>query len=82
MRCIILAPSKLGRGVCFQTALKLKPDFAEVSNNLGFALAAADRHSEAVAHYRKALTLRPDLAEAHVNLGNVLTALEQTEEAI
>ena len=37
------------------------PEEAEFHNNLGLALAAADRIDEAIAAYRRALALKPDM---------------------
>ena len=66
----------------YKTAIRLKPDFPEVQNNLGFALASLGNFSEAVTHYREALRARPDFVLAHTNLGISLATLGRNDEAI
>ena len=52
-------------------------------NNLGFALDAAGRTTDAVAQYRQALRLQPDYIDAHNNLGAALINIPGgTSEAI
>jgi hypothetical protein len=53
---------------CYRRAVELKPDFAEVHNNLGEALKGQGKLDGAMACYRRALELKPDFAEAHWNL--------------
>ena len=65
-----------------ETALALKPDYAEARNNLGLALAARGRTDEALEQYRKALALQPAYAEAHNNLGLLLARRGQFDQAI
>ncbi len=52
---------------CYQHALQLKPDFAEVHFNLGNVFNYQGKLDEAVACYRRALQLKPDFAAAHSN---------------
>src|SRR5207247_626232 len=66
----------------YRQAVAIKPDFAEVHNNLGNALRLPGRLEEAVASYRRALTLKPDFAEAQGNLGNALRKLGRLDEAV
>ncbi|HEY1793167.1 MAG TPA: tetratricopeptide repeat protein [Opitutaceae bacterium] len=49
------------------------PGSYRAHNNLGIALAAADRSSEAIAQYEDVLRIDPSLAEAHSNLANELS---------
>ena len=65
-----------------QTALALKPDYAEARNNLGLWLARRGRSDEAIAQYRKALEIQPAYAEAHNNLAFLLATRGQADEAI
>ena len=58
-----------------ETALRLKPDYEEAYNNLGFALNAEGRAGEAIAPLQVALRFRPDYADAHNNMGNALVNL-------
>jgi tetratricopeptide (TPR) repeat protein len=51
---------------CFETALRLRPDFADALDNYGALLSSAGRHEEALDLIQRALELRPDYAEAHV----------------
>jgi tetratricopeptide (TPR) repeat protein len=61
------------------TAQPAEPEF---HNNLGLALAAADREVEAEAAYRRALALKPEHAVAWNNLGLVLQAQNEVGAAI
>ena len=66
----------------FEHALTVNPGSAVAHNNLGLALTAHNRLTEAVAHYREALRLLPSYALAHYNLGHLLTRQGQPQEAI
>jgi tetratricopeptide (TPR) repeat protein len=56
-----------------QSALRLKPDYAEAHNDLGVALARMPgRIADAIAHFEAAVASKPDFAEAHFNLANAL----------
>jgi hypothetical protein len=58
------------------------PEEPEFHNNLGLALAAADRTDEAIAQHRDALDRKPDLTSAWNNLGLALQAANRVPEAI
>jgi tetratricopeptide (TPR) repeat protein len=77
---------KLGRedeaAAHFQTALKIKPGFAEGYNNLGNVLFQKGRVDEAIICYQKALEINSDYALAHYNLGNALVKKGSMDEAI
>ena len=64
-----------------QTAIKLKPDYAEAHNNLGNALLGLSRREDAIVAYRTAVRIKPEYAKAWSNLGHSLTQLEKYEEA-
>jgi tetratricopeptide (TPR) repeat protein len=66
----------------FQSALQIKPDYADACNGLGHALRQKGRVDEAIAHFQKALQIRPDYALAHYNLGNALCQKGRVDEAI
>lgn len=66
----------------YQGALELGPDFDDVHNNLGAALAGQGRFDEAVVHYRRAIALQPRNAAAHGNMGAALAAQRHFAEAI
>ena len=52
----------------YQTAIKLKPDYAKAYNNLGTAYYDRGRLDEAIKEYQTAIKLQPDYADAHRNL--------------
>jgi tetratricopeptide (TPR) repeat protein len=59
--------------LCFEQALRVKPDDAEAHNNLGNALSQIPgRLSDAIAEFQTALRINPQAAETHYNLGNAL----------
>lgn len=66
----------------FQTALRLRPGFAEAHANLGIAYERQGRLDEAVAQYEAAIRLSPHQASAHNNLGGIYLARGRTEEAV
>ena len=52
----------------YNKALSLKPDYAEVYNNMGNILTDQGKLEEAIETYKKALSLKPDYTTAHRNL--------------
>ncbi len=75
----------------FQEALRLRPDDAEVHNNLGEVwLEMPERLNDAIGQLKEALRLKPSLAEAHNNLalglarmpGRLPEAIAHYEEAL
>ena len=65
----------------YRQAVAIKPDFAEVHNNLGNALRLAGRLEEALESLRRTAKLKPDVATLYTNLGLVLADLNRFEEA-
>jgi protein O-mannosyl-transferase len=65
-----------------ETALRIKPDYAEAHYNLGTALLQKGMADEALDHFQKALQINPDYTEAHNNLGFVFYQKGRTDEAI
>jgi Flp pilus assembly protein TadD len=65
-----------------ERAVAAQPAEPEFHNNLGLALAAADRETDAVGAYRAALALKPDHAVAWNNLGLALQAQNDVRDAI
>jgi len=66
----------------FEQALRLKFDYFDAHNNLGFALIQAHRPEEARAHIEQALRLKPYIPEANYNMGTVLSQIGQPQEAL
>ncbi len=66
----------------FLMALEIKPDFAEVYNNLGLTLSDLGRKDEAVAAFRKAIELSPDSPEAYNNLGCLYKVRKDFQQAV
>ena len=61
---------------------EIEPDYAEVHNNMGVALARSGKLEEAIAQYEKSLQIDPDSAEARNNLAVVQVRTGKLEEAI
>ena len=57
--------------ICFQRAIRCKPDYADAHNNLSVILRRRGQFEAAEVSVREALRLKPDYAEALNNLGNV-----------
>ena len=68
--------------LCYQEAIKIKPDFAEAFNNMGFCLKDKIEITNAISSFKKAIKIKPDLAEAHDNLGICMYDLGKTHEAL
>ena len=66
----------------YRRGLEVKPDSAEVHNNLGIVLHIRGKLEDAAAAYRRALELKPDYAEAHNNLGSALKLTGQMPAAM
>ncbi len=66
----------------FEYVVRIKPDYAEGHNDLGFAFWQAGKQQDAVREYEHALRLKPDYADAHLTLGTALTTLGRPEDAI
>jgi tetratricopeptide (TPR) repeat protein len=64
-----------------ETAIALKPDFAEAFANLGTLYDNIGRHSEAIIQLQKAISLDPQNAIYHYNLGLAYAKSNRLEEA-
>ena len=62
-------------------AVALKPDVAEMHNDLGNVLGAQGKFVQAVACFERAAALKPDFADAHYNRGLALGNLGRFGEA-
>ncbi|MCC6847406.1 MAG: tetratricopeptide repeat protein [Deltaproteobacteria bacterium] len=65
----------------FTHALAVAPDNYVAHGNLGVALDALGRHTEAMAHFERAVALAPSFAKARLNLGNALARSGSVEAA-
>jgi hypothetical protein len=68
--------------VILRQAVRLRPQAAEAHNNLGLALNALGRFSEAEACFLEALRLQPGYVEGHNNLGSVYKDQGRLAEAL
>lgn len=66
---------------CFEAALQLAPDLAELHANRGLALERQGANVAAELAYRHALRLDPELTQIHLNLGVLLAGLKRFTEA-
>ena len=66
----------------FETATKIKPDYAEAYFNLGVVFKADEKLDEAIESYKKAIYLVPNYAAAHNNLGNIYKDINQIDDAM
>lgn len=65
----------------YQQALRLRPDYPEVVNNLGLVYAARGEFDLAEVLYRGLLADNPDYFDAHINFGNLLLDTGRAGEA-
>lgn len=62
--------------------LAVRPDHAELHNNLGVALRLAGKLEASVSHHRLSLAADPQNPALHSNLGNALRATHRFDEAV
>ena len=67
--------------LCYQEALKLKPDYAEVYNNMGMAFKRHNQLEAAVKCYRDALKINPEYDVACNNLANAFNEQGKLNDA-
>jgi cytochrome c-type biogenesis protein CcmH/NrfG len=66
----------------YKQALKTKPDYAEVYNNMGNVLRDEGNLDAAIESYKKALKIKPGYAESYYNMGLTLKDKGEVDEAI
>ena len=71
-----------GAAQMFETATKLKPDYAEAHFNYGVILKGLDQIDEAIKSYKRAISILPNYPDAHNNLGNAYKDLGNKDSAI
>jgi protein O-GlcNAc transferase len=64
-----------------QRAVELRPDVAEIHNDLGVVLAARGRFAEASAAFARATAIKPNYGDAQINLASALARQGQYEDA-
>ena len=66
----------------FDTAIELRPNYAEAYNNRGVVYDASGEYDLAIADYDKAIELRPDFAVAYFNRGSDYILKSENDLAI
>ncbi len=66
----------------FEASIRIKPDDADVENDLGGCLMIIGRNADAIPHLEAALRIKPDLADAHFNLGLALSHTGRAQDAM
>jgi len=66
---------------CFLASLKLKPDSAEVHNNLASVLLIGHEFAAAEEQFGEALRTDPDNSQIYVNLGDTMVRENKITEA-
>ena len=66
----------------FQISLDIKPDYFEVSYNLGLTFQQIGNFDNAIKSFKVAIKYKPDYAEAHANLAHTLKQVGHLEGAI
>ena len=66
----------------YKQALRIKPDYAEVHNNMGTALSDKGDFEGAIESYKHALKIKPDYLGAYYNMGSVMRDKGDFEGAI
>jgi tetratricopeptide (TPR) repeat protein len=66
----------------FRQAIKLKPDYIDAWNNLGWAYTLQGKFTDAIAAFQQAVDLSPTDPQAWSNLGRALTGQGRYAEAV
>ena len=65
----------------YNKAIKMKPDFAEAYNNLGYVYFTQTEYKLAIKEFEKAVKLKPNYVSAHNNLGRAYINSGMQEKA-
>ena len=71
-----------GSAKMFETAVNIKPDYAEAHKNLGITLKDLGRLDAAVESLNQAIAIDPNYVDAHYNLAITLKDLNQFDDAV
>ena len=71
-----------GSAKMFQTAVNIKPDYAEAHKNLGIVLKDLGRLDESIESLKRALAINSNYVDAHYNLANIFKEKGQFDNAI
>ena len=75
----LLGKSRVDEAIAaYQRALRIRPDYPQVQNNIGLALLLKGRPSEAIVHWEKTLEIRSDFVDALNNLGWILATYPES----
>ena len=66
----------------YKAAIRLKPDFFEAYNNLGWCYAAMGHYADAVEPYKTAIRLKPDAAKLYRNLAGAYGETRRYSQAV
>ena len=66
----------------FDKAINIKPDSAEIQNNIGNVYQEQKKLGDATAAYLKAISIKPNYADAYCNMGNCLVGQGRIKEAL
>jgi protein O-GlcNAc transferase len=67
---------------CYEKAIVIKPDYAEVYNNLGIFQKEHYQFDKAILNYKKAVSIEHDFAESHNNLEITFMGNNRPDEAV
>ena len=65
----------------YRQILTVRPDVAEMHNNLGNVLSDQGKVDEAMTEYERAAALKPSLFQGHTNLGRILWKQGKLDQA-
>ena len=68
--------------LCYEKAIKLKPDYAEAYYNLGIIYLELKEYENASTIFKKAIVLETTFSKGYINLGNTFNAIGKHEDAI
>ena len=66
----------------FETAVNIKPDYAEAHKNLGITLRDMGQMNEALESLKKAISAEPNYVDAHYNLAITFKELGRLDESV